>query len=115
MDCQPPELLFQLVALPVFLVFDHEADHVANFTAGWRIQAGPECDIRFLGAPALQIKDLLHPRLGAELSLAVRHPVPIRNKGPMEVRLVAHQKAQLLLGDLLHLIVSKLAVYNFEL
>ena len=49
----------------------------------------PECNIYFLGAPARQIKDLFHPRLGAELSLAVRHVVSIRNKGPMEVRLVA--------------------------
>ena len=101
MDRQSLELLLLLYIVPVVLVLDHAAEHVAHHAAGWRVEAGLEGDLRLPGTPALLEEDLLQPRLGAEGALAVGHPVAVGLEGPIEVRLVAHQQAQLLLGDLL--------------
>ena len=101
-DCQPPELLLHLLSLPVFLVLDHATDHVTHITTRRWIYTGLEGDLLLLGTPTLQEEDLLQPTFGAEGALAVGHPVPVRDEGPVEVVLVAHQQAQLLLCDLLH-------------
>ena len=77
------------------------------------MQTGLKGNMDLLRAPTVLEEDVLQPCLGAEGAFAVWHVVSVGFEGPIEVLLVAHQKTQLLLGNLLHFMVDSLAVYNF--